>query len=316
MATKLTTQVRELSPSAREPLFRRLMVEESLSYLRDNNSIIGFEVDMSADQTLSGFALIAIQKHTTYAFVSDLNEKPRLILFPPLDKLFDPAFELLGLMVVKKKFTSSDFKGTMVERGLMEDLVRDLTPPVKEVDIPKQVAEQMAKRIQEAGKNPPAEKPKAPDPKPELETAEPEVPEDDGFFVEEPGEPPMEMDLNAGFDDGGFDDNNFDDYNESFDEYGGYESGFDDSGFDDGGFDMAEPEPEPEPVGDPRTVKLKAQTFQSLSEVSDFCSNVLGVQRALAVNVVNKALQSNVAPEYRIDLAIKLFAKLFDEKKI
>lgn len=319
----LTTQVRELSPSAKEPLFRRLMVDESLSYLREKNSIIGFEIDMNADQTLSGFTLIGIQKHTIYAYVSDLNEKPRLILFPPLDKLFDPAFELLDLVVFKKSFTSSMFAGKELGHDTLQSLVRNLTPPEKEVDIPEQVAEQMTRCMKKAeSQEPVTESVNKPENPPETKSVDlpldpqndppmaPDEPEPD-FIVEEP---PSEMDLNGGFVDdySGFEENSFDDYDEGFDGYGGYsepEPEF-------------EPEPEPEfepelePAEDPRSIRLKVQSFTSLSEVSDFCSMELGVQRPLAVNVVNKALQSNVDPEYRIDLAIKLFVKLFNDKKI
>lgn len=312
----LTTQVRELSPSAKEPLFRRLMVDESLSYLREKNSIIGFEIDMNAEQTLSGFALIGIQKHTIYAYVSDLNEKPRLILFPPLDKLFDPAFELLDLVVFKKSFTNSTFAGKEIGHDTMQVLVRNLTPPEKEVDIPEQVAEQMTRCMKKAeSQEPVTESVSKPVNQPEREPmASPIAPADPPMMQDEPDpdfiveDPPSEMDLNGGFVDdySGFEENSFDDYNEGFDDYDEYsepEPEF-------------EPEPEPEPVEDPRSVRLKAQSFTSLSEVSDFCSMELGVQRPLAVNVVNKALQSNVDPEYRIELAIKLFVKLFNDKKI
>lgn len=312
----LTTQVRELSPSAKEPLFRRLMVDESLSYLREKNSIIGFEIDMNAEQTLSGFTLIGIQKHTIYAYVSDLNEKPRLILFPPLDKLFDPAFELLDLVVFKKSFTNSTFVGKELGHDTMQALVRNLTPPEKEVDIPEQVAEQMTRCMKKAeSQEPVTESVSKPVNQPEREPmASPTAPADPPMMPDEPNpdfiveDPPSEMDLNGGFVDdySGFEENSFDDYNEGFDDYDEYsepEPEF-------------EPEPEPEPVEDPRSVRLKAQSFTSLSEVSDFCSMELGVQRPLAVNVVNKALQSNVDPEYRIELAIKLFVKLFNDKKI
>lgn len=320
----LMTQVRELSPSAREPLFRRLMVDESLAYLRDKNSIIGFELDMSVDQSLSGFSLIGIQKHTIYAFVSDLKETPRLILFPPLDKLFDSAFELLDLHVIKKQFVSAKFEGKELTRGPLQELVRDLTPPEKEVDISKQVAEQMAKQMKQADAPKPVQsealktsvkptaKPAAVDPEPVMEES----------FVDEPlmDEPPVEMDLNAGFmdEDPGYDmyEGNFDSYASGYDSY---DSGYaydTDIEMDEEPVEEPVIEPEPTPAEDPRTLRLREQSFQSLSEVSDFCSGVLGVQRPLAVNVVNKALQSNVAPEYRIELAIKLFSKLFNEKKI
>lgn len=312
----LMTQVRELSPSAREPLFRRLMVDESLAYLREKNNIIGFELDMSVEQSLSGFSLIGIQKHTIYAFVSDLKETPRLILFPPLDKLFDSAFELLDLQVMKKQFTNAKFEGKELDRGVLRDLVRNLTPPEKKVDISKQVAEQMAKQMKQADvpKPAPSKKPVAPMPTSDIIDSAPVMEES---FVDEPimDEPPVEMDLNAGFVD---DDPGYDMYDENFDSYDSeYDSGYVyDTDIDEDSAEEPVGDPELIPDEDPRALRLREQSFQSLSEVSDFCSGVLGVQRPLAVNVVNKALQSNVAPDYRIELAIKLFAKLFNEKKI
>lgn len=316
---RLLTQIRELAPSAKEPLFRRLMVEESLSYLREKNSIIGFEVDTTKEQELSGFTLIAIQKHTIYAYCADLHEKPKLILFPPLDKLFDPAFELLHLSVIKRRISNSKFTGTKIASGTMECLVRDLTPPEKEVDIPGNVAAQMAghmKTVEQRGQVVDVDDNR--EEVPVKVTREVPVQEEPESFTEEPDfvQEPFdqgfeEEDAYAGFDESA-----------SFD-YGGYEGGFEEYGsYEPEPEPEPEPELEPEPVSepepeeDPRTLKLRAQNFGSLAEVSDFCSGKLGVRRELAVNVVNKALQSNVSPEYRVALAVKLFAKLFNEKKI
>lgn len=306
----LETQIRTLPPSAKEPLFRRLMVDESLAYLREKNHIIGFELDLEVDQELFGFTLIAIQKHTIYAYCSDLHEKPKLILFPPLEKLFDPEFGLLDLAVVKRRFGNSKFTGPKLGSGPLRTLVKDLTPPEKEVDIPPSVAEQMAGHVENMkdGKTC-VSVPEQREEIPVQVTKEEPVVEEPMSFTEEP---PFEDDLNSGFVEedayAGFDESGYNDY----DAYDSYGDSFPDS-----------PEPEfeeefdePEPVEDLRSTKLKAQQFSSLSEVSDFCSMQLGVQRPLAVNLVNKALQSNVSPEYRIALAVKLFCKLFDEKKI
>ena len=252
----LMTQVRELSPSAREPLFRRLMVDESLAYLREKNNIIGFELDMSVEQSLSGFSLIGIQKHTIYAFVSDLKETPRLILFSPLDKLFDSAFELLDLQVMKKQFTNAKFEGKELDRGVLRDLVRNLTPPEKEVDISKQVAEQMAKQMKQADvpKPAPSKKPVAPMPTSDTIDSAPVMEES---FVDEPivDEPPVEMDLNAGFVD---DDPGYDMYDENFDSYDSeYDSGYVyDTDIDEDSAEEPVGDPEPIPDEDPRTLRL------------------------------------------------------------
>ena len=298
----LLEQVSELPPSAKEPLFRRLLVEDGLSYLREKSgAIIGFEVDLTKEQTLSGFTLIAIQKHTVFAYRSDLGEPPRLVLFPPLDKLFDPAFELLDLYVTKKRFTDSKFVGTKITSGTLQDLVKDLTPPQKQVDLPDMMVAAMTKHMEEIQQGrEKVEVPKAPDPVPEEpETVTERYAEDPGFaqeFDEDDAYECFEENTYEGFDEG---------FDEGYDDYSGYDT-------------YEEPEPEPEPEMDERSRKLKtkAPDFAQLSEVSDFCAGTLGVSRPLAVTVVNKALQSDVAPQYRIDLAVKLFCKLFDEKRI
>ena len=310
----LLTQIKELAPSAKEPLFRRLMVEESLAYLREKQGIIGFELDLQVDQSLSGFALIGIQKHTIYAYCSDLQESPKLILFPSLEKLFDPAFELLDLHVVKKVYTDSHFKGMKLSSGPLSKLVKDLTPPMKKVDIPESVADAMSKQMQsietggtvvQMGEEREEVPVKVTEQTPVVE----EPPLEEPLYEE-----PMEDQLNAGFVEDenpydGFEENGYDAYGE-YDDYDAYDS-----------YDTYEESPieepvEEEPMEDERSTSLKSQDFDSLGAVSDFVYLKLGVSKPLATTVVNRALQSNVSPEYRIDLAKKLFCKLFDEKKI
>ncbi|MGL5253541.1 MAG: hypothetical protein ACRC9L_00725, partial [Brevinema sp.] len=140
-------QLKEIDPSAKEPLFRRLMSSEDLAYLREGKTIVGFEVDLTSHQELPGFTLIAIRKHTIYAYRSDLDEKPRLILFPPLDKLFDREFDMLGLMVKKTVFKDATFRGRVIGEGRFDMLVKDLTPPEKEIDIPAGVSHQMVEHM-------------------------------------------------------------------------------------------------------------------------------------------------------------------------
>lgn len=309
----LLTQIKELAPSAKEPLFRRLMVEESLAYLREKQGIIGFELDLQVDQSLSGFALIGIQKHTIYAYCSDLQESPKLILFPSLEKLFDPAFELLDLHVVKKVYTDSQFKGMKLSSGLLSKLVKDLTPPMKKVDIPESVADAMSKQMQsiETGGT-----------VVQMGEEREEVPvnvTEQTPVVEEPVvepmyEEPMEDQLNAGFVE---DENPYDGFEENgYDAYGGYDDYDAYDSYDAYEEPLIEEPIEEEPVEDERSTILKSQDFDSLGAVSDFVYLKLGVSKPLATTVVNRALQSNVSPEYRIDLAKKLFCKLFDEKKI
>lgn len=295
--TRLESQIRELSPSVKDALYRRLMFMEDLAWLRDekkNNTVIGFEVDLE-DQELSGFSLIAIQRHTVIAYVSDRDESPRLILFPTLDILFDPGFELLNLIVTKKEFKDAAFQGAPLGHGRFGDMVKDLTPPERKVDISDTVMEQISSIIKQeeaaipakAAVSKPVSKPVTPEP---IAEADPEP----AYEPEYEDGPP------EGFDD---EPDDFDDFEEpGYDDYDDYE----DYG-----------EPDDEPVRElTRTEKLKAQNFNSLNEVIDFVVRNLGVNRTLAVTLANKAMQSKVSPEYRIQLAVNIFCKLIEEKKI
>lgn len=300
--TRLESQIRELSPSVKDALFRRLLFAEDLAWLRDEKKkdrVIGFEVELDG-QELSGFALIAIQRHTVIAFVSDRDESPRLILFPTLETLFDPGFELLNLIVTRKEFKDATFHGISNGHGRFGDMVKDLTPPNRKVDIPDTVVEQMAGSIarEEAEQQPEpiqSVSPAPPVPKP-APVKEPEEPS----YEEEPYEegPP------EGFDE---EPDNFEDFQEpGYDDYDDYS-----------GYEEPEPELEPEPKKElSRSEKLKAQTFGSLNEVIDFTVMKLGINRPLAVTLANKAMQSKVSPEYRIQLAVNIFCKLIDENRI
>lgn len=300
--TKLEEQICELSPSVKDALFRRLLFAEDLGWLREEDKkgqVIGFEVDLD-DQELSGFSLIAIQRHTVIAYVSDRNEDPRLILFPALETLFDPGFELLDLIVTRKEFKDSTFDGISTGHGRFGDMVKDLTPPNRKVDISNTVLDQIShiieKEEEEFEKKGEPPQPIAPEPA----VAEPAIQEPDEPMYE----PPYEEGPPEGFI--GDEPDDFDNYEEQED--------FDDSGSD---YEDYEDEPEPEqetPLT--RSELIKSQKFAALNDVVDFAVMKLGVNRPLAVTLVNKAMQSKVAPEYRIELAVNIFCKLIDEGKI
>ena len=110
--TELETQIKSIDPSAKDALFRRLLYEQSLAYLRPNkNEIIGFNVNLANNDLLAGYAIIAIQKHTILAYKSDLDEQPKLILFPTIDKLRDPEFDLMRLNVERTLYDDDTFTG-------------------------------------------------------------------------------------------------------------------------------------------------------------------------------------------------------------
>lgn len=185
---ELKEQIKSINPSAKDPLFRRIMLEEDLGYLRNDDKIIGFEIDQNSSKHLSGYTMIAIQKHTILAMKSDLDEDLRLILFPSMDKLFDEAFELLDLSVIKYEFSDSTFVGKKLDQGVLRSVVSDLTPPLKNVDLPQGVSEAMVAAMLEENeanvrntKRAQTPKPIAPKPtKPAMSTGQHSEPESSG----------------------------------------------------------------------------------------------------------------------------------------
>lgn len=288
-------QLQNINPSARAPLFRRLMADPDLAYLREGKGIIGFELDLDAVQKLSGFALVGIQKHTIYAYRSDIGEEPRLVLFPPLDKLFDDTFQMLGLKVIKKFFLNPDFKGKELGRGQFSSLVKDLTPPEKEVDIPDGVSEKMVEQMR-----------RIQDTKVRVDAASDRI----GDIASVDENPPTEM-----YDEGPDDLNNFDTYE------GFSEDGFDD--YQDEPFEYVEPEEVDEVVREPeedeRSIRMKAQDFKTLAEVEEFAYMTCGVPKSTATQIVTRALQSDAVQQGQvssIDLSVMLFCKIFNDKTL
>ncbi len=312
----LINQIRALAPSAKEPLFRRLTAAPALAYLKEQNSIIGFEVNTKADQELSGFTMIGIGKHTIYAYCSDAHETPRLILFPSLEKLFDSEFELLDLQVIKKRFDDSSFRGIVLGSGKLKDLVKDLTPPERQVDIPASVVAAMAEHMSHAqtGGTVPVTDASDAEEVPVKVTKEVVVEEPQEFFTEAPPE-----DLSDDFSAYEEAPDDFSSYEGVPDDFSSYEGVPDDFSSYEGVPDDFSSYEEPasmEPLEDPRSTQLKAQTFGTLSEISEYCSGIMKVNPVLATNLVNRVLQSPAEPERRVSLAVELFCKLFDEKRI
>lgn len=137
----LQEQIKTINPSVAPALFRLIMRDESTAYLRENNGIIGFEITEDS-QTLEGFALIGMRKRTILAYRSE-STKPKLVIFPSMDKLFNHSFGLLNLKAKKMLYRSDNFRGKELEEGIISDLVRDLTPPEKNVELPEHLTEQM-----------------------------------------------------------------------------------------------------------------------------------------------------------------------------
>ena len=134
-------QIKTVNPSVPPALFRLLMRDDSTAYLRDEHGIVGFEI-LPDSTPIEGFALIGMRKRTILAYRSE-DKTPRLVIFPSMDKLFNHSFGLLSLKVKKLHFTSDNFKGKELGEGVLADLVRDLTPPEKNVELPDNLTEQM-----------------------------------------------------------------------------------------------------------------------------------------------------------------------------
>lgn len=137
----INEQIKTLNPSVAPALFRRLMRDDDVSYLRDGDGIIGFEI-LHNSKPISGFALIGMRKHTILSFRGE--KKPlKLIIFPSMDKLFNPNMELLTLSARKVFIDSDDFKGQVLGEGTVAELSRELTPPEKDVELPDNLTEKM-----------------------------------------------------------------------------------------------------------------------------------------------------------------------------
>lgn len=134
-------QMLTVNPSVAPALFRLLMRDADVNYLRENDGIIGFEISLDSTP-ISGFALIGMRKRTILAYRSE-DVHPRLILFPSMEKLFNEAYDLLSLTAKKVWIADDQFRGQVREEGLIADLVKDLTPPQKVVDLPEHLTEKM-----------------------------------------------------------------------------------------------------------------------------------------------------------------------------
>lgn len=308
----LERQIEEVGPSAAGALFRRLMIEEDLGYLRDRRTIIGFELDMENNADLAGYTVIALQKHTILAYRSDIHDKTRLILFPTLSRMQDPAFDLLRLNVERKVFKDDSFEAPVEKRGTLKEVAEDLMPTYQDRKISDDTVDQLSALEK------PEPEVEVPTPKTREKVLEPPI-------VDEPLEAPVDtpsdipvdepdvpMDAPVDFDDG---------YEEpAYDDFDSYDAPMD-----------VPPNPEPVPSPEPAQASapkieakeargkqlLTAQAdFNSLADVSDYVILNLNVGRDIATNVVNLALNSTRDATTQIEVAVLLFVRMFNENKI
>lgn len=315
--SELLEQLTDINPSVPDALFRRLLRDDELGYLRESdNSIIGFEVDLENSVPLSGFAKIGIQKHTILAYRSDLHEPKKLILFPSMNKLFNDSYGLLGLTVIKTEYSSDSFKGKVLDRGLLQDVIADLTPPAKQVELPQGLTDAIVEAMIDAGNSLNKETRRTRLSDPVTSTAisnEPEtIPTQDMEDI-----PSVFMDDDPVF----FDEFSTDtaDNPVFMDEYSD-EPATETTGIEITGpvseefiTDEHESISEEALAFDFRAIQLLNTKFTNVTEVSNKAIR-LGVPEAIANQIIVKVLESVNDPISRIEFARQLFVRVFNEK--
>mgnify|MGYP000856998326 CR=1 FL=1 len=315
--SELLEQLTDINPSVPDALFRRLLRDDELGYLRESdNSIIGFEVDLENSVPLSGFAKIGIQKHTILAYRSDLHEPKKLILFPSMNKLFNDSYGLLGLTVIKTEYSSDSFKGKVLDRGLLQDVIADLTPPAKQVELPQGLTDAIVEAMIDAGNslNKETRRTRLSDPITSTAiTNEPEtIPTQDMEDI-----PSVFMDDDPVF----FDEfsNDASDNPIFMDEYSN-EPVMETTSTEITGpiseefiTDEHESISEEALAFDFRAIQLLNTKFTNVTEVSNKAIR-LGVPEAISNQIIVKVLESVDDPISRIEFARQLFVRVFNEK--
>lgn len=321
----LKDQVKTLAPSVKNALYRRLIREDELGFLRDDDAthIIGFEVDLERSDPLLGYTIIAISKHTLLAYKTDLGEDLRLVIFPSMDKLFDPEFGLRDLYVKKTLFTDDTFIGKVLEEGLLGAVVADLTPPQRKIELPSGVTEAMVAAMHEesARLNTEARKvmqietdTSGDEPKKifrikkaidvEIEKAGNPIVEDDNQLVYD-GEPITEyedVDYDEFYDEEIYD---YDDYPTEYVEGDGVDDVVDDT-------PVYESSPDIIKERDPRSLKLLEQTFTDMASVSNYAI-MLGVPSPIVNQLVARVINKEHDRERQILMVTELICMVFDQ---
>lgn len=304
-------QIKEIDPSDKAALFRRLLYQKDLGYLRDKNGdkkIIGFNVQLDQQEELSGFTIIAIQKHTILAYKSDLGEDEKLILFPSLDKLSDPSFEMDNLEVTREIYRDDSFNGQVVSKGTLSDVTRDLLPPYKKVEVSDDFGESLTNSLLEASKSEDEKQAQKPSQKTKPDDLDgEEVPAGDGMpNGDDIDDVPPDFDESVPPD---FDDSPLPPDVEDADDLD------DDSPDDEIDDDLPDEDLDEE---DPRAKELNQMSgkFTKMSDLTYYVVTHYGVNADMANNVATAAIGSVDTPATQIDVAILLYIKLFHAGKI
>lgn len=313
-------QIKEIDPSDKAALFRRLLYQKDLGYLRDKNGdkkIIGFNVQLDQQEELSGFTIIAIQKHTILAYKSDLGEDEKLILFPSLDKLSDPSFEMDNLEVTREIYSDDSFNGQVVSKGTLSEVTRDLLPPYKKVEVSDDFGESLTNSLLEASKSE--------DEKQAQESSQKIKPDDlnDEEASTNDGMPNGDDidDVPPDFDESvppDFDDSPFPPDDDDLDDDSPFPPDDDDLDDDSPDDEIDDDLPDDDDEEDPRAKELNQMSgkFTKMSDLTYYVVTHYGVNADMANNVATAAIGSVDTPATQIDVAILLYIKLFHAGKI
>lgn len=127
-----------LYPSIPDALFRRLMMDETVAFLRDDKTIYGFRLTID-DKPLPGLVQIAVSKQHILAYVT----AQEVILFPTVDVLGDATYQFDTVEVEKVRVLNDKFEFEPIRRGTLAYLASEYLPPYKVLDVSEETLEKM-----------------------------------------------------------------------------------------------------------------------------------------------------------------------------
>ena len=127
-----------LYPSIPDALFRRLMMDETVAFLRDDKTIYGFRLTVD-DKPLPGLVQIAVSKQHILAYVT----AQEVILFPTVDVLGDATYQFDTVEVEKVRVLNDKFEFEPIRRGTLAYLASEYLPPYKVLDVSEETLEKM-----------------------------------------------------------------------------------------------------------------------------------------------------------------------------
>ena len=127
-----------LYPSIPDALFRRLMMDETVAFLRDDKTIYGFRLTTD-DKPLPGLVQIAVSKQHILAYVTSQE----VILFPTVEVLGDATYQFDTVEVEKVRVLNDRFEFEPIRRGTLAYLASEYLPPYKVLDVSEETLEKM-----------------------------------------------------------------------------------------------------------------------------------------------------------------------------